>query len=108
MKALIWIVILALLGFAAYYYFFSFTEEEKAVKALEKEFKIAVGNFIRAGRMTATTGMGTDIEGAIRKVKKARKDLAELKPTLLEEAAIERAEKLEAEIENFYKSNDLY
>jgi hypothetical protein len=107
MKALIWILILAAIGFAVYYYFFNFTEEEQAVRALEKEFKTAVGDFIRGGRMTATTGIGTDIESAIRKVRQTRKQLTELMPTLQEDKAIEMAEKLKAEIEDFYKKNEL-
>jgi hypothetical protein len=107
MKAVIWILILAAIGFAVYYYFFNFTEEEQAVRDLEKEFKTAVGDFLRGGRMSATTGMVTDIESAIRKVRQARKKLAELIPTLQEDKAIERAEKLKAEIEEFYKKNEL-
>ncbi|MFQ6110336.1 MAG: hypothetical protein ACE5L7_12370 [Candidatus Aminicenantales bacterium] len=110
MKALIWILILALIGFAVYTLFLKpLSEEESLIKQLEKEYDTAVGQFVRAARTTAEIGMATveDADDAIRAVKKVRKKLEELKKRLNEESAIQRARKLEAKIKEFYSKNDL-
>ena len=48
MKTFIVILIVVIAGFLAYTYFTSATEEEQKVRALEKEFNAAVGDFLRA------------------------------------------------------------
>ena len=72
MRAIIAILIVIVIGFLAYTYFTSVSEEEKTVKALEKEFDEAVGNFLRALRTMSGTGMDTtsDIDDAVVKIKK--------------------------------------
>jgi hypothetical protein len=109
MRAIIVILILAIVGFLVYTHFFSLTDEEKIVKALENDFDEAVGNFLRAGRTMAGTGLDTisDVEDAVRAVKKAEKELQELKARLTEEPAKRMAEKLEDKIKEFVKKNDI-
>jgi len=109
MKAIIAILLVVVLGFLAYTYFTSLSGEEKMVKALEKEFDLAVGNFLRAVRTMAGTGLDTtsDIDNAVVKIKKVKKELAALKIRLEEDSAKERAEKLETRIEKFERKNDI-
>ena len=109
MRAVIIILILAIIGFLVYSVFFSLTEEEKMVKALENEFDDAVGNFLRAGRTMAGTGLDTtsDVDDAVRKIKKTDKELQELMPKLTEESAKKKAEKLKEKIREFSRKNDI-
>jgi len=109
MRAIIVILILAIVGFLAYTFFFSVTEEEKMVKALENDFDEAVGNFLRAGRTMAGTGLDTtsDVDDAVRKIKKAEKELKELMTRLTDESAKKKAEKLDNKIKEFSKKNDI-
>lgn len=109
MRAIIIILILAVAGFLAYTTFFSLTEEEKMVKTLENDFDEAVGNFLRAGRTMAGTGLDTtsDVDDAVRRIKKAERGLRELMTRLTEESAKKRAEKLAAEIREFSQKNDI-
>jgi uncharacterized protein YicC (UPF0701 family) len=109
MRAIVIILILAVIGFLAYTAFFSLTEEEKMVKALEDEFDDAVGNFLRAGRTMAGTGLDTtsDVDDAVRKIKKTEKELQELIPRLTEEPAKKKAEKLQEKIKVFSQKNDI-
>jgi hypothetical protein len=109
MKKIIAFLLVVVVGFLAYTYFTSLSEEEKMVKALEKEFDQAVGNFLRAGRTMAGTGMDTtsDVDDAVRKIKKSEKELQELVTRLTEEPAKKKAEKLEGKIKEFVKKNDI-
>jgi hypothetical protein len=109
MRAIVAIVIVIVIGFLAYTYFSSVSEEEKQVKSLEKEFDVAVGNFLRAYRTMSGTGMDTtsDIDDAVVKIKKVKKELKALKSGLQESGAQERAEKLEAKIKEFERKNDI-
>jgi len=109
MRAIIAILLVVVLGFLAYTYFTSLSEEEKMVKALEKEFDLAVGNFLRAGRTMAGTGLDTtsDVDDAVIKIKKVKKELKALKTRLEEDSAQKKAEKLEAKIKDFERKNDI-
>lgn len=109
MRAIVIILIVAVIGFLVYTAFFSLTEEEKMVKALEDEFDDAVGNFLRAGRTMAGTGLDTtsDVDDAVRKIKKTEKELQELMSRLTEDAAKEKAEKLKGKIKEFSLKNDI-
>jgi pyridoxal biosynthesis lyase PdxS len=109
MRAVVIILILAIVGFLVYTQFFSLTEEEKMVKAVENEFDEAVGNFLRAGRTMAGTGLDTtsDVDDAVRKIRKADKELQELMTRLTEESAKKRAEKLKNKIKTFTTKNDI-
>jgi hypothetical protein len=110
MRAVIIIIILAVLAFLVYSFILSpQSEEEKMVRALEDEFDTAVGNFLRAGRTMAGTGLDTtsDVDDAVRKIKKVERDLKELKNKLTEESAQKKAEKLEAKIKEFVRKNEI-
>jgi hypothetical protein len=110
MRAVIVILILAVIGFLAYTYLLSpRSEEEKMVRALEDEFDTAVGNFLRAGRTMAGTGLDTtsDVDDAVRAIKKVERELKDLKNQLKEESAQNKAEKLEAKIAEFVRKNEI-
>ena len=110
MRILIWIIVLAVIGFFAYNYFHSaLSEEEKQVKELEKKFNAGVEQYVRAVRTTAEIAMATlsDSDDAVRKVKNVKKELEELKNRLKEEDALKKAEKLEERISEFYRKNEL-
>lgn len=109
MRAIIAILLVVAIGFLAYTYFTSLSEEEKMVKALEKEFDQAMGDFLRAIRTMSGTGMDTtsDVDDAVVKIKKVKKELTTLKGSLKEDAAKERAKKLEARIKEFERKNDI-
>lgn len=109
MRAIIVILLVVILGFLAYTYFTSASEEEKLVKALEKEFDTAVGDFLRAVRTMAGTGLDTtsDVDDAVTKIKKVKKELKALKTRLEEDSAQGWAEKLEAKIKEFERKNDI-
>jgi hypothetical protein len=109
MRAFIVILLVVIVGFLAYTYFTSATEEEQKVKALEKEFDSAVGDFLRAIRTMSGTGMDTtsDVDDAVVKIKKVKKELMTLKNNLQESGAQERAAKLDAKIKEFERKNDI-
>lgn len=110
MRALVIIIILAVIVFLVYTYVLSpQSEEEKMVRTLEDEFDTAVGNFLRAGRTMSGTGLDTtsEVEDAVRRIKKVEKELKELKNRLREESAQEKAEKLEAKIKEFVSKNEI-
>ena len=109
MKEIIVILLVVVVGFLAYTYFTSLSDEEQAVKALEKEFDQAVGDFLRAVRTMSGTGMDTtsDVDDAVVKIKKVKKELKALKSSLKESKAQERAEKLDAKIKEFERKNDI-
>jgi LPS O-antigen subunit length determinant protein (WzzB/FepE family) len=110
MRAVIIIIILAVIAFLAYTFVLSpQSEEEKMVRALEDEFDTAVGNFLRSGRTMAGTGLDTtsDIQDAVRTIKKVERELKDLKNQLTEESAQKKAEKLEEKIKEFVKKNEI-
>jgi uncharacterized membrane protein YukC len=109
MRAIIAILLVVVLGFLAYTYFTSQSEEEKMVKALEKEFDQAVGNFLRAERTMAGTGLDTtsDVDDAVVKIKKVKEELKALQGRLQENSAQERAKKLAGKIEEFERKNEI-
>jgi hypothetical protein len=109
MRATIAFLLVVVLGFLAYTYFTSVSEEEKRVKALEKEFDTAVGDFLRAVRTMAGTGLDTtsDVDDAVIKIKNVKKELKALKARLEEDSSQERAENLEAKIKEFERKNDI-
>ena len=109
MKAIIAILLVVIVGFLAYTYFTSLSEEEQQVKALEKQFDLAVGDFLRALRTMSGTGLDTtsDVDDAVVKIKKVKKELKSLKSSLQESGAQERAGKLDAKIKEFERKNDI-
>jgi hypothetical protein len=110
MKALGIILILLIIGFLVYTQFIAVTtEEQQQVKDLRVEFDMNKRDFARAVRWAAEIGMDTteDLAFAIRKAKDIRSKLRSLMPELTEEIAIERAENLKIDIDEFFKVNDL-
>jgi len=109
MRAVIAILLIAVIGFLAYSYFTSLSQEEKSVKALDKEFDQAVSDFLRALRTTAGTGLDTtpDVNDAVRKIKKVKSKLKALMGTLQEDSAKETGKKLEEMIKEFERKNDI-
>ena len=110
MKKVILLLILVFLGFLAYQQLAKpVSGEEKQVKALENRFDSAVERFLRAHRTTATTRLDTtsDIDESADLAKKIRDELSDLKAGLKDQAALSRADKLEAKINNFFKKNQI-
>lgn len=110
MKALIWILILGAVGYFGYTnYVKPLTSEEKEVKLVEDKFDAAVEEYLQAVRKAGGLGMDTisDVDEAIGKVRSTKNALLNLRRSLREEAAIEKAKALEAKMRNFYAKNDL-
>lgn len=109
MRAVIVIILIAVIGFFAYSYFTSLSQEEKSVKALNREFDQAAGDFLRAVRTMAGTGLDTtsDVDDAVRKIKKVKNELRALMGTLKEDSAQEMGRELEERIEEFERKNDI-
>ncbi len=110
MKALIWLVILAVAGFLAYqYYQKSISDEERQVRQLEKEFRRATDLFISAMRQSAEIGLAAiaDPETAVNKIIEVRENLRQLMSSLTEEKAIAHARALEGQILNFCRRNEI-
>jgi hypothetical protein len=110
MKRLIWLVILAVLGYLAYTYYVRTTSGEVAqVRQLEKEFRRATDRFISAMREAGEPGLVilADPETAIEMVKDVRVKLHALMKNLTEEKAIARAQKLESQMLTFFQRNEI-
>ncbi len=110
MKRLIWVVILAAVGYLAYLQFYPrLTAEEQQVRELEKAFDAAARAFVGASRQMGEPGLAAvaDPEAAVEKIKDVEKKLAELKGNLQEEKAGAKAEELEAKIKAFYQKNEI-
>ena len=110
MKALIIILILAVVGYFAYMNLYApLSDEEKAIKNLKAEFDNAVGEISRAERMAGTTGIAVnfDVNDSVNKIKQVVKELKKLKSSLQEESSIQKAKELEERIKEFYKKSGL-
>lgn len=104
------ILILAVAGYLAYTYISRpLSEEEQAVRDLEKRYDTASRAFAGSSRMSGMTGvdMSSGAEDAVKAVKRVRAELAELRPGLSEEKAVARAEALQVKIVEFYRINQL-
>jgi len=109
-KALVWILILAALGYLVY----SLTLKPLAgelgqVRSLEKQFNRATDRYIVALRQAGEPGLTViaDPEFAERQVKAVRQRAAELLKSLQDPKAQARARALQAKIENFCKINQI-
>jgi len=110
MKRLVWLLVLAAVGYLAYLQFYPRpTVEERQVRELEKVFDGAIRAFVGASRQMGEPGMAAiaDPEAAIEKIKEVEKKLAELMGNLQEEKALTKAEELEAKIKEFYRKNEI-
>ena len=109
------LIIIAVAGFFAYNYFTTgemsltssptLSEEEKAVKSLADSFNEAQREVRQAERTGAVSGVGNlgAVEDAINEIDRIQNDLATLKSSLESDSAVEEAERLEREIEEFKK-----
>ena len=110
MRQLIFIVFIVLLGFLIYTQLVEPPSEElQEIKALRKEFDLALNQYIRASKYTSGIGMDMvgDIEMAAARIKKVKREMQELKSRLQDEKARQKAAILETRIDNFIKKNDL-
>jgi hypothetical protein len=110
MKRLVWLVVLAAVGYLAYLQFYPrLTAEEQQVRELEKAFDTAARAFVGASRQMGEPGLAAvaDPEAAVEKIKDVEKKLAELRGNLQEEKAAAKAEELEAKIKAFYQKNEI-
>jgi hypothetical protein len=109
MKKLVWLLILGGLAYLVYNKVVVPNEQEEAVRHLEKEFQRATDRYIESMRGAGEPGIVilADPETAEKMVKAVRPKLRELKKTLTDEKAIARAQKLENQIDTFYKRNQI-
>lgn len=107
------LIVLALIAGAAYFIHrqsqVASSEEVQLVRDLQARFSEALNQFTSAVGRSGTIGIDTtfDTEPSVAKIEKIRKELAELRERLTEEAAIGRADKLAEKIEFFCKQNNI-
>ena len=110
MKTVVWILILAALGYLVYSLTLKpLTGELAEVRSLEKTFNLATDRYITSLRQAGEPGLTViaDPEFAERKVKEVRQRGAELLKSLREPKALARGQALQARIENFCKINQI-
>ena len=110
MRQVVIIIFIALLGFLVYTQIIEPPSEDMlTIKAMRKEVDLAINQYMRALKYTSGIGMDLvgDIEMAVSRIKKVDRELSELKSRLQDEEAREKADILEARIDNFMKKNDL-
>ncbi len=110
MKKLIWLVILGLIGYAAYSKLVRpASEEVSQVRELEREYRRGTNRFISSMRSAGEPGLVilADPETAIRMLRNIRRRLQELMGRLTEEEAIVRAQALENEILTFFRLHEI-
>ena len=113
MSRIVILIIIAVAGFVAYNYFTTgemslipsstLSEEEQEVKSLADSFQEAQREVRQAERTAAASGVGNlgAVEDAINEIDQIESDLGTLKSSLESESAMEKAERLEREIEAF-------
>jgi hypothetical protein len=85
------------------------SEEEAKVASIKDRYAVVVNKFLSAAGRSGAIGMDTtlDSETAVTQILKVRANLAQLRKTLTEERAIQKADKLAEKIEYFCKKNDI-
>jgi hypothetical protein len=113
MQKIIILIIIAAAGLVAYNYFTTgemtlipsstLSEEEQEVKSLADSFREAQGQVRQAERTAAVSGVGNlgAVEDAINEIDRIESDIVILKSSLTSASAMEAAERLEGEIEEF-------
>jgi hypothetical protein len=111
MRALLAILIVAAVAYVGYTYLYvPMSDEEAKVDALSKRFDKASRQLLDAERRMGSTGLDTtdDASSAIRKVKKIKDELTNLKAILKEETSKNKAKELEGKIKKFYQKVGIY
>jgi hypothetical protein len=110
MKKAVLVLALVAIGYFAYTKFYRpVSDEERQVQAFEERFETARNRFMSAARARAMPGEAAiaDPEAAVRRLKTVRADFDRFYGTLTDEAAVARADKLAAAIEEFFEKNDI-
>jgi type II secretory pathway pseudopilin PulG len=109
MSKIIMVIIIVVAGLFAYNYYTTgaLSEEERQVQNLAETFRTAQRMVRQGQRSAAVGGIGNinAVSDDMDAIDQIETDLAELMDTLEEDAAIERAERLEREIEIFKDAN---
>ncbi len=115
MKKLAVVIVVAIVGLVAFNYAttgeltlapsFSKSEEERAVRDLQRDFSAAQKRYVQAHRTAAVGGIDTtaDADAAIGSVKRIRRELESLRKTLSEERAKRIADELAIVVRAFEK-----
>jgi hypothetical protein len=107
------LIVVILIAGAAYFIHqrstVSSSEEVFKVKHLQARFSEALNRFSSAAGRAGTMGIDTtfDTETTVTEIENVRKELAELRETLTETAAINKADKLSEKIAYFCKQNNI-
>jgi predicted Zn-dependent peptidase len=107
------LIVLVLIAGAAYYIYnrsqLARSDEVFKVKNIQERFALALNRFTSAAGRSGIIGIDTtfDTEATVKQIEDIRKELAELRRSLTEPAAISRAEKLSEKIEYFCKQNNI-
>ena len=110
MKKLVLLVVLIVIFILVYkYYTKPSSEEDSGISDLEKEFKTAQMEYLRAGRGAGLAGIDTTsgAQMSINIIKRVKEKLIKLKEQLTSEEDIKRAEDLEDKINDFMKKHNL-
>lgn len=107
MKKLLILILLAAAGYFAYQKFVvgEQSEETKMVRALADELSAIKKQSGEAGRTAGISGMDmtSSVDSDMRQAEALLEKLRELKNSLTEEKALQKADELEAEIQAFLK-----
>ncbi|HSA94628.1 MAG TPA: hypothetical protein VLJ16_01160 [Acidobacteriota bacterium] len=107
------LIVLVLIAGAAYYFYnrsqVAQSDEIFQVKNIQERFSLALNRFTSAAGRSGVIGIDTtfDTEAIVKQIEDIRKELADLRKTLTEPAAIKRADKVSEKIEYFCKQNNI-
>jgi hypothetical protein len=110
MKFLVWILILAALGYLVYSVTLKpISGEMRTVRSLEKEYGRAADRYIASIRQAGEPGFAViaDPDFAERKVRDVRQKVEALMKNMQDSKAYARAKTLYAKIQNFCKLNQI-
>lgn len=110
MKRIVWVLILAALGYVVYSATLKpISGEMRSVRSLEKEFNRSVDRYITSMRQAGEPGLTViaDPEFAERKVKDVRGEVEELMKNMQDQRAFDRARALHTKIQNFCRINQI-
>jgi hypothetical protein len=109
-KKFLWLIIIVVVGFIAYTKFMRpVSDEERNVMAMEDRYETARNRYLSVSRQLAMPGEVAiaDPEAAVQRLKDVKAAFDSLYESLTEKAAIARADKLQAKIEEFFEKNEI-